>query len=126
MTFTQEDFQLRSEQDEYVRILCICGIILLWLVYLPITLHFGRQFYQHRKSHVLRKRYSDIAVLEIILVIISFIFTGGVILADYLLNVYLRNITFYSGILIQYAILYCWTWRFWLLYFVCFCIILHE
>eukprot|EP01084_Bolivina_argentea_P139994 246225_1 len=117
MVFRQEDFQQPSEQKEYVRITCIVGVVVLWCVYLPLTMYYGYKFFLNRNFQVLKKRYSYIACIEIILVIISFIFTGMVILADYFLNVYLRNIAYYTSILVQYCILYCWVWRFWLLFF---------
>ena len=120
MVFTQKDFQTKENQAAYVRYICVSGIVLLWAVYTPLIVYFGFKFYRNRHFQVLKKRYSDIVTIEIVLVLMSLLLTGCVMLADYLRNVTLRNSAFYSGIVVQYAIIYCWLWRFWLLFFVCF------
>ena len=119
MVFTQEDFQSsRANQASYVRHICLGGIILLWAVYTPLICHFGLKFYRNRHYQVLKKRYSNIVTIEIVLVLMSLILTGLVMMADYLRSAPLRNAAFYSGVVVQYAIIYCWLWRFWLLFFV--------
>ena len=120
MVFEHEDFDgIRGDNREsYLNPICFSGMLLLWVIYLPITVYYGFQFYQNRNFQVLKKRFSDIVVIEIILVITSFILNGGVILSDYLANEWLRNFCFYPAIIVQYSILYCWLWRFWLLFYV--------
>jgi len=118
MVFTQEDFQSsRETQAAYVRHICIAGMILLWGVYTPLICYHGLRFYRNRHFQVLKKRYSGIVTMEIVLVLLSQLLTGCVMLADYLRNAALRNASFYSGLVVQYAIIYCWLWRFWLLFF---------
>merc|ERR1719361_2507500 len=117
MVFTQKDFQSDGNQEAYVRYICITGMALLWGVYTPLIAFFGLKFYHNRQYQVLKKRYSGIVMIEIILILFSQILTGLVMLADYLRNPILRNCSFYCGIIIQYSIMYCWLWRFWLLYF---------
>ena len=114
MTFEEHDF---DDVTWALKLVTFLTIILLWLALAPISLVYGFRFWVFRQCQVLKKRYSFIACIEILFVLCGFITTGLVVLSDALHSVWLRQISFHTTILIQYSIIYCWLWRFWLIYY---------
>ena len=114
MTFGQDNF---DEVTTPLKIVTLITLFILWAVLTPICLVYGFRFWVFRQCQVLKKRYSFIACIEILFVLIGFFSNGFIILSDSLLIVWLRQLAFHVTIFIQYCIMYCWLWRFWLIYY---------
>jgi len=114
MTFQGDNF---DEITLPLRVIVMVTLFLLWGILAPISIVYGFRFWVFRQCQVLKKRYSFIACIEILFVLVGFFTNGLVILADSLQSVWLRQCAFHSTILVQYGIMYCWLWRFWLIYY---------
>ena len=109
MVFERDNF---DEITLWLKVVTLLTLFLLWGILTPIALIYGFRIWVLRQCKVLKKRYSFIACIEILFVLIGFVTNGLIILADSLSSLWLRQITFHAAIAVQYAIIYCWLWRF--------------
>eukprot|EP01084_Bolivina_argentea_P019171 35652_1 len=114
MTFQKENF---DEVTPALQIVALLTLLLLWGMLTPISLVYGFRFWVFRQCQVLKKRYSFVACIEILCVLIGFFANGCVILSDSMQATWLRQLSFHIAIFVQYCIIYCWLWRFWLIYY---------
>ena len=100
-------------------ICCIATSALFLLFYAPYLSYHLYQYYQRRHHIVFRKRRNRITHWEVSIFIIKIFW--GVVLYNLLLLVDTTSITFSVCLCIDdcllFIILYCWVWRFWILYF---------
>ena len=108
MTFKEHDF---DDVTDTLNVVAISTLSLLCIMS-SISLAYGVRFWFFRRYQVLKKRYSLIACVEILFVLLGFVINGCVILSVVLQSVWLRQISFHIRILIQYLIIYCWLWRY--------------
>ena len=106
--------------DVEVIVLCVITIILFWVVYTPISIYFLYQFNLHRNKQTLKKRYCIITIIECIIIILVFIFNGFTPVADILRDergLIIRQTTFYFAIFLEHCVIWCWIWRFWMIFY---------
>ena len=114
MTFKFKNF---DDVTETLKVVTLVTLFILWGLLTPICLVYGFRFWVFRQCQVLKKRYSFIACIEILFVLIGFFTNGCIIISDSLQSVWLRQLSFHISIFVQYCIIYCWLWRFWLIYY---------
>ena len=111
--------------DEQV-IATVSTLVLLLMVYLPVIVVNAWKYAQNCHHIVYQKRHARITLYVVILVVIHILFKCTTLVIQYLVPRSVGNplgrlelVSRCIHSVIDFAILYCWIWRFWLLSFEC-------
>eukprot|EP01084_Bolivina_argentea_P179827 310720_1 len=100
----------------------LCRSILIFiicdLIYAPISIYYSYQYYKHRDEIIIKKRYGQVTLYEVLFSICKLFQCGIVYLCNYALNFRGQtSIMIGIGFCLTVGFDYCIFTRFWLLYY---------